>query len=244
MSTNPIKDYGWTALPRDSSTLLPSANTAPHTPRPAPVSSTPIPSTPLAQRIHAYAKAHLPTPTFNHSMRVYHYGMAIQTQQFPTWSWNDHTTETYFLSCMLHDIGTTPANIRATHLSFEFYGGLLALDLIQSDKEAVGPQSQAESVAECIIRHQDLGTTGKITTVGLLTHLATIFDNIGEHSFLVHEDTIKDVVKNFPRMKWSQCFAGTIHEENGLKPWAHTTALGEEDFPNGVLGNKLMEPYE
>lgn len=27
-------------------------------------------------------------------------------------------------------------------------------------------------------------------------------------------------------------------------PGAHTTALGEEDFPNGVLENKLMAEFE
>jgi cyanamide hydratase len=36
----------------------------------------------------------------------------------------------------------------------------------------------------------------------------------------------------------------TIHKEIGLKPWAHTTALGEEEFPARIMGNKLMAPYE
>jgi cyanamide hydratase len=61
---------------------------------------------------------------------------------------------------------------------------------------------------------------------------------------LVHKETIEDVVKHYPRNKWSSCFSNTIRKENGLKPWAHTTALGEEDFPNGVLNNKVMEPYD
>jgi cyanamide hydratase len=61
---------------------------------------------------------------------------------------------------------------------------------------------------------------------------------------LVHKETIEDVVKHYPRNKWSSCFSKTIRKENGLKPWAHTTALGEEDFPNGVLNNKVMEPYD
>jgi cyanamide hydratase len=61
---------------------------------------------------------------------------------------------------------------------------------------------------------------------------------------LVHKDTIEDVVKAYPRNKWLACFAKTIRKENGLKPWAHTTHLGEEDFPNGVLGNKVMAAYE
>lgn len=50
--------------------------------------------------------------------------------------------------------------------------------------------------------------------------------------------------KAYPRKGWSGCFSKTIREENGLKPWAHTTHLGEEDFPEGVKGNKLMEPYD
>lgn len=58
-------------------------------------------------------------------------------------------------------------------MSFEFYGGMLALDLISRELKA--PIEQAESVAEAIMRHQDIGETGKITTIGLLIQLATIF---------------------------------------------------------------------
>jgi cyanamide hydratase len=60
----------------------------------------------------------------------------------------------------------------------------------------------------------------------------------------VHKGTIEDVVRAFPRDKWSACFAATIRKENGQKPWAHTTHLGEREFPEGVEGNKLMEPYD
>ena len=67
---------------------------------------------------------------------------------------------------------------------------------------------------------------------------------MGEHEALVHKETIEDVTKHFPRNKWSSCFAATIYRENGLKPWAHTTALGEEAFPEGVLNNQLMAPYD
>ena len=58
-------------------------------------------------------------------------------------------------------------------MSFEFYGGLLARDLLLNHYHA--PIAQAESVAECIIRHQDIANTGTITTLGLLIQLATIF---------------------------------------------------------------------
>ena len=85
--------------------------------------------------------------------------------------------ETYLLTCLLHDIGTTDKNLSATLMSFEFYGGYLALGLLK--KELRAPVEQAESVAEAIIRHQDLGDSGKISSVGLLIQLATI---IGESS--------------------------------------------------------------
>ena len=67
---------------------------------------------------------------------------------------------------------------------------------------------------------------------------------MGLHPELVHHDTIKNVTDHFPRQKWSSCFAATIRQENSMKPWAHTTALGEEEFPSGVLSNKLMEPFD
>jgi cyanamide hydratase len=126
-------------------------------------------------------------------------------------------------------------------MSFEFYGGLLALGLLKS---LSAPISQAENVAETIIRHQDLGETGMLTRIAALIQLATIFDNMGGNPQLVDRATIESVVEAYPRMKWSGCFARTIRKENGLKPWAHTTHLGEEDFPTGVAGNQMMEPYE
>lgn len=237
MSTT-IDSYGWTAQPRNVSQLL-HGQKANRPPKPQAVESTDLPDTPLAKSVIEYAKKELSAETFNHSMRVYYYGKAIQTQQFPNWRFTD---ETYLLACLLHDIGTTDKNISATKMSFEFYGGMLALDLLSKNMHA--PIEQAESVAEAIMRHQDIGQSGKITTIGLLIQLATIFDNMGGHQELVHKETIEDVTKHFPRKKWSPCFAATIRKENGLKPWAHTTSLGEDEFPNGVLNNKLMEPYD
>ncbi|KAI9879404.1 MAG: hypothetical protein M1830_008623 [Pleopsidium flavum] len=235
---NPVQEFGFTALPRDPNVILAGRknNTDP---RPLSVDHVRVPDTDLAKKVRDYAKQELRTETYHHSMRVYYYGIAIAKQQFPDWYYSE---ETYFLTCMLHDIGTTAKNLRSTLMSFEFYGALLALELLHKDFHA--PKEQAESVAEAIIRHQDIGETGKITTVGQLIQLATIFDNMGGHADLVHKGTIDNVTKHFPRKKWSTCFASTIREENGLKPWAHTTALGEEDFPNGVQNNKLMEPYD
>ncbi|KAI9804283.1 MAG: hypothetical protein M1833_007090 [Piccolia ochrophora] len=235
---DPVIEYGFSAVARDPKVLL-HGNINVKTPGPVLVDDISFPDSALAKQVEDYAKRELREQTFNHSMRVYCFGQAIAREQFPEWKFSN---ETYFLCSLLHDIGTTSKNLRETLMSFEFYGGLIALELLHQEFNA--PKGQAESVAEAIIRHQDLGETGKITTVGKLIQLATILDNMGDHADLVHQGTIDDVTAHFPRKQWSSCFAATIREENELKPWAHTTALGEDDFPNGVLNNKLMEPYD
>lgn len=126
-------------------------------------------------------------------------------------------------------------------MSFEFYGGIIILDLLKSLN---APIEQAENVAETVMRHQDLGETGTLTRLGGLIQLATIFDNVGLYEQLVSKGTIENVVREFPRLEWSKCFAKTIRRENSLKPWAHTTHLGEEKFPSDVEGNELMRPYD
>ena len=179
--TNPIALYGLTAVPASAETLLNATPIYPRvnaTPDAILVADTPIPTSKLAQRIDKYALHHLPEPVYNHSRRVYHYGLAIKQHRFPfpDWAFSD---ETYFLACMLHDIGTI-AEHQDTQLSFEFFGGFLALELLQDQKEAGGsaPRAQAESVAEAIIRHQDLTSVGSITAVGQLLQLATIFGRL------------------------------------------------------------------
>ncbi|KAK5014481.1 hypothetical protein LTR60_003338 [Cryomyces antarcticus] len=240
------QDHGWTAVPLSHSKLLASRPEKKES-QPMNVADIPLPDSPLVKAVMAYAKGNLRAETFHHSMRVFYYGtytaytvpcvcQAITTQHFPTWT---YSPETYLLTCLLHDIGTSAANLRATYQSFEFYGAQLALALLSSHKS---PQAQSEAVAEAIIRHQDLGETGNITTVGALIQLATVFDNMGMNGELVHMGTVENVVEAWPRKGWSGCFGKTIREEIGLKPWCHTTII--EGFAEGVEGNKLMEPYE
>ena len=141
--SDPIQLHGFTALPRDTKVLLNGQKNI-HAPTPISINQIQVPSTPLATATHDYAKMSLSPPTYAHSMRVYYYGLAIARQQFPSWAFSE---ETYFLTCMLHDIGTTTENLRKTLMSFEFYGGLLALNLLQSEGYG-GGKEQAEAVAE------------------------------------------------------------------------------------------------
>lgn len=163
-------------------------------------------------------------------------GRALVAQHFPSWKCSP---ETLLLAALLHDIGTTPANHTSTHLSFEFAGGYIALDLLKSHHAEV---AQAESVCETIIRHQDLGDQGMVSTLTAIIHFATVLDNAGLHGQLVAQGTIESVVKAFPREKWTGCFAGVVRKECEVKPWSNTTRI--EGFAEMVEANKLMEPYD
>jgi len=225
---------GWHAVPRSHSEALSHIDCS--SPMGVRVDNVTLPNTDIAKKAYEYARAELPEQTFNHSMRVYYYGVAIVRNHFPQ---KTPLLETYFLTCLLHDIGTTESNLKRTHMSFEFYGAYLALNFLQENGAS---KDQAESVAEAIIRHADLGESGTITSLGQLIQLSTVFDNIGANPHLIHKSTIESVVTAFPREQWSKCFAATMVEEMKLKPWCHTTA--NEGFIEAVEGNKLMEPYE
>ncbi|CAE6996166.1 hypothetical protein CFE70_000254 [Pyrenophora teres f. teres 0-1] len=230
------EEFGWIAVPRNRSNV-PSAEDAKT--QDATVNVSEIwPDTQLVRKANDYAKQQLSGDVYNHSLRVYCYGHTIVTQHFPTWA-SETFFETWALTCLFHDIGTTPDNRSATHLSFEFQGGFITLNKLQ---ELGAPKAQAESVAEAIIRHQDPGETGMVSRMVQLAQLATEFDNMGWQPYLVSTKVIEQVVKQLPRKGWSGCFAKTINEEIAQKPWCHTTAL--EGFAEAVAGNELMKRYE
>ncbi|KAF2666139.1 cyanamide hydratase, partial [Microthyrium microscopicum] len=194
-----------------------------------------IPSSAACIKVIEYARTELPEPTFNHSMRVYYWGMALMKNYNP---WELKNTEglaeSFLLSCMLHDIGTAPQNIKSTRLSFELWGAIKARELLPTFG---AHEDQADLVAEVINRHQDLGEHGAAPAVLGLIYFGTLFDadNIGANAKLIHPSTLAAVVKEFPRIKWTSCFAATIREEVGAKPWAHTTVI--DKFAETVEAN-------
>lgn len=124
--SDPVREHGFSALPRNINVILGGkrANTEP---RPMFVGDVNLPDSAVANKVHEYAKQELGQETYNHSMRVYFF-----------------SEETYFLTYMLHDIGSTSKNLPATLMSFEFYGAYLALELLYRDLQA--PKEQAEAV--------------------------------------------------------------------------------------------------
>ena len=229
--------YGFTPLPADQT------KTAPSTTEPAALDIKDLepPHSPLADRIDKYAKGKLSPDTYRHSLRVYSYGRAIAQECFPQWGLTSGSPldETWFLTAVLHDIGTTDDIIHNTRLSYEFYAGYHALDILQDVRvtggEGIAPRDQAEGVAEAIIRHQDIQDKGYVTLVTRLIHLGTLLDNIGAGGHLIHPDTIESIVKALPRPKWSGCFAATVAKEKEYKPYTMVSRI--DGFEEKITSN-------
>ncbi|ORX63426.1 cyanamide hydratase [Basidiobolus meristosporus CBS 931.73] len=172
-----------------------------------------LPSSKFAQDTLKKVTREFPEKVLFHSLRVYQYSVAIIRDYFPSW---DLDLETLFVTALPHDIGTTEKNMRDTKLSFEFYGGILSREW---DLEQINNRDYADVVAEVIIRHQDLGESGFIFTLGLIIQISTILDNVGHLTHLIHPETLDAVNKKYPRDGWSECFVAALDNENKQKPW-------------------------
>jgi cyanamide hydratase len=187
MPSIPADVHCWTAVPQSVEKFLASSNAA--NTKPYNVSDLDTPFSKVAQKTLAYAKEYLLEPTFNHSMRVFFYGKLTSGRRehvllirFRNGTSKNHApsnaqaepgiVETFFLSYMLHDIGTVPENIKSTRLTFELWGSIHVLQLLPSFGAS---KDQAECVAEVINRYQDLGDIGMAPLVLGLIYFATIF---------------------------------------------------------------------
>ncbi|KAH7088990.1 hypothetical protein FB567DRAFT_322159 [Paraphoma chrysanthemicola] len=225
---------GWTAVPRSFQKSL--ADVDKNRQAELVLSDAKLPSSDIARKTEQFAKQQLPEKTFNHSMRVWYYGYAIVQTHFPDLK---PLLETYYLTCLLHDLGTTEEHTQGTRMSFEYYGAFKALGFL---RENGAPKDQAEAVSEAIIRHADLGETGTLSSLGMLIQLSTVFDNVGLNPHLISKQAIANVVAAYPRKQWSSCFAAAMTLEMDLKPWCHTTA--NEGFVDAVLRNEIMREYD
>ncbi|KAK3196420.1 hypothetical protein K4F52_000302 [Lecanicillium sp. MT-2017a] len=244
MHHNEIMLNGWTAVPLDANMLF-SGKTYLNAPTALKTNDIAFPSDDaVVIKAQQYAKEKLSLETYNHSMRVYYYATAIIRQQFAQYA-DCLSPSTLALTCLLHDIGTADENLAATRMSFEFYGGIKALNVLHTFGSV---QDQRDAVCETIIRHQDLGNSGNITFLGQVIQLATIFDNVTSHprlpniKDLIHVETRENVIQAYPRTGWLGCFARTVQKEVQLKPWSHTTHI--PNFGEKILGNSVMAQYE
>jgi len=197
----------------------------------------PLPDTPLAKAVTDFAREKLTEPCFNHSMRVYYFGQIMRRNHVPTFRYSD---EVALVLSLLHDLGTAPTVQPTSVFSFEYQGGIKARELLLSHG---APESLADSVAEAIFRHQDVGTTGMLSALGGIIQLSTSFDNMGHFPDLVHSGSVDDVVAKWPRLGWSGCFNKVIQEEGERKPWSHTSVIGFAEFQRMNTDNPVMKRF-
>lgn len=74
MANNDIAIHGWTPVVRDHQALL-SGKPYIHRPSALLVKNIQFPSDDVVAKVREHAKEKLPAPTFNHSMRVFYFGM-------------------------------------------------------------------------------------------------------------------------------------------------------------------------
>ncbi|THH19173.1 hypothetical protein EW146_g1952 [Bondarzewia mesenterica] len=242
--------YGFSAVPRDPEVLFKDHPTATG-PNPKQVlfiaDDFPLPDSKVVQEVKAFVQKELDEQTYSHSHRVYFYGTALVKTHFPTWSYD---SETYYLACLLHDIGTAERFLASTKMSFEFKGAIVARDLILS---VGGVEDQADSVCDAIVRHQDIFVKGgNITMIGQMLQLATLLDNVGIRANLIHPKLIETTTSAFPRKGWSEHFGRVIDKELSLKPWCHSSTFEVPNWKPGqpsqsatdVRGNEVMRPFD
>ncbi|KIK66238.1 hypothetical protein GYMLUDRAFT_239225 [Collybiopsis luxurians FD-317 M1] len=242
--------YGFTPVPRDPEVLFANHPTASgDNPKQDlfVVEDFPFPDSGLVKDVKEFVKKKLDEQTFNHSNRVYIYGVALVKTHFPQWSYD---LETYYLACLLHDIGTAESYLATTKMSFEFKGAIVARELIL---QLGGVEDQADSVCDAIVRHQDIFVKGgNITMIGQILQLATILDNVGIRANLIHPRLIETTTAAFPRKGWSEHFARVVETELKLKPWCHTSTFEipnwregvKSNFATDVRGNSVMKPFD
>jgi cyanamide hydratase len=78
MSATQIQQNGWTSVPLDPSKLF-NGEPYKNVPGPLLVADIKFPNDdPIVAKVQSYAKEKLPIETFNHSMRVFYFGMKAQ----------------------------------------------------------------------------------------------------------------------------------------------------------------------
>lgn len=234
-----IRAHNFQAVPRDLSLIIKDIDTTKQKSQPIKEIFT-LPQTKIISEAFFFVQKELPSATLNHSLRVYQYGLSMAEDFFSDWQLNK---ETWALACLFHDIGTSGHSGASTLLSFEYHGGILTHTKLRDWKS---PLEQCDAVAEAIIRHQDIDDIGKgnITRLGALLQLATLYDNAGQFSELIHPITLENVTIEYPRLKWSTCFSAVIAHECESKPWCHTTKIGKQEFLSMIKDNTLGNSRE
>ncbi|KAJ7269082.1 hypothetical protein C8J57DRAFT_1324523 [Mycena rebaudengoi] len=143
---------------------------------------------------------------------------------FPHWSYDG---ETYYLACLLHDIGTAENFLATTKMPFEFKGAIVTRDLLI---QLGGVEDQAK---------EHILVEGHITQVGQTVQLTII---LGTRT--IHPKFIKTTTVAFPRNGWSDHFARAFEKEVDFKPWCHGPGGMPSNVATHVRRNDVMRSFD
>ncbi|CAM6118855.1 unnamed protein product [Calypogeia fissa] len=207
-------------------------------PKPVSLSSIRVPDGELAEKATKFAYDSEEESIFNHSMRTFFFGEIIGKDQYPDWHWD---SETFYLSCILHDVGLTTQRIDSSVLSFEYDGALEAHQFLMSNG---CEKKSADIVFEAIARHTDVYPLGK-RTEGTLLSIGASLDIAGKHALLIHEESLRDVVVKYPRLDVATRGAELlIYEVEKKKHQCHFKAFIDMGIPQAILYNPLFAAYD
>jgi cyanamide hydratase len=198
-----------------------------------------LPKSKLAEEATAFVKREVDECIFNHSMRCYLYGAVVSQNQFPEWKVDN---EQFYLTSIMHDIGLAPKYHLTTSMSFELKGALVSHNFITQSQ--YGNEATADVVAEAINRHIDFGV-GKIQTIGQLIQIAAATDVVGAHSYFYQEQTLDEIVHEWPRKNFNNHIADLLDLEIQHKPGCHITLHSCTGLLSPIRkGNTLMARYD
>jgi len=121
----------WQAVARDQEVLFKNVKADP---KPYSPESLPPPTTKLAKSVEEFAKSHLDPKAFNHSNRIFYFGLGIIKDTFPDYVIDE---ETWYCTCLLHDIGLAEKFHLTTKMSFEVCPDLLTVNRRLTDSSKV-----------------------------------------------------------------------------------------------------------
>jgi len=153
-----------------------------------------IPDHDAARSAFVYAREHLHSLIFAHSVRVYLLAYSLGTRENSTWVSPDEV-HLLFAACMLHDAGTSDAHNGSQR--FEVEGGDAATALLRQHSVS---DSAIHEVWVAIALHTSPGIAERISELARLVRLAVAMDFKRPAALaLTTQEEIDDVEADWPR---------------------------------------------
>jgi hypothetical protein len=177
---------------------------------PAEVAGVRLPTTDLATRAAAYARASCPDYLVNHCMRTFLFG-ALQLMR----QGRVYAAEDAFVAAALHDLGLVPA-FESAQASFEIDGADAAQRWVRNSG---GSALEADRVWHAVEMHDGAwALTRRQGPEAMLVALGAAIDVDGPASGDLQAGQLEEIVAAFPRLRFKQRFTQLLVEHCERKP--------------------------